>query len=152
MADERKYRHRGYQDDGSRGERPARSPQAPRPKPEGPRGRGLGAPTETVFRCSGCGERQLAGIEITAKSQCLKCGADLHSCANCTHFDTASRWECRRHEEIPKRVEKKRAANECPAWTPKEAQEFGRDRDRPAPTSTGDPSGARAAFDALFKK
>jgi hypothetical protein len=82
----------------------------------------------------------------------MKCSADLHSCVNCASFDTASPGQCRRHEDIPARIDKKRHANECPLWSPKEAQEFGRDRDRPAPTSAGDPSGARAAFDALFKR
>ena len=152
MSDGPKYRQRGYQDDGRRGERPSRSSQPPAPKPDGPRGRGLGAPTETVFRCAACGERQVLSDELAADARCGKCGADLHSCVHCTHFDTASPWQCRKQSEIPQRIDKKRAANSCPLWSPKEAQEFGRDRDRPAPTSSGDPSGARAAFDALFKR
>jgi hypothetical protein len=153
MSDEPKYRQRGYQDSGRREERGGRSPQGPPPpKKEGPRGRGLGSPTETVFRCAACGDRQTVSDPMPADAKCTKCGADLHSCAHCTHFDTGSRWECRRHDAIPQRVEKKRAANSCPLWSPKEAAEFGRDRDRPAPTSPGDPKSARAAFDALFKR
>ena len=50
MSD-RKYRQRGYQDDEPR-ERSRSTPSSPR---EGPRGRGLGAPTRSVFRCHDCG-------------------------------------------------------------------------------------------------
>ncbi|MEO6195722.1 MAG: hypothetical protein ABIS20_22090, partial [Thermoanaerobaculia bacterium] len=74
-----------------------------------------------------------------------RCGADLHTCSNCINFDTSVRWECRRYEEIPARVPKKRDRNECPLFTPKLAQEFRKDSDKPSP---GD---ARSAFDALFK-
>jgi hypothetical protein len=42
-------------------------------------------------------------------------------------------------------VAKKRDANACALFAAKTVQEFGKDRDRPAP------SDARSAFDALFK-
>jgi hypothetical protein len=155
MSDDRKYRQRGYQDSGER-----RSPQGPRdhgggqprPKPEGPRGRGLGAPTENVFRCAACGAKRLVSAEaghpdaLAVDATCSRCGADLHTCTNCIHFDTGSRWECRRNAELPARVAKKNVRNDCALFTPKLAQEFGADRDRPA-----GPSDPRAAFDALFK-
>ena len=141
MSDDRKYRQRGYQDSGSGSER-RRAPQGPREKKEGPRGRGLGAPTETAFRCGSCGERQVAP-EIAPDAICGKCGQPLHTCSNCQHFDTSTRWECR--QTIPERIAKKTAANACPLFAPKAVQEFAKDRDRPAPTD------ARAAFDALFK-
>ncbi|HEX7184174.1 MAG TPA: hypothetical protein VF756_20265 [Thermoanaerobaculia bacterium] len=144
MSDERRYRQRGYQDSGPREER-SRGPQAPREKKEGPRGRGLGAPTETVFRCAKCGEKKLIAEPIEFDTTCAKCGADLHTCSNCVSFDTSARWECRRFEEIPARVIKKSTRNECPLFTPKEAQEYGKESDKASP---GD---ARSAFDALFK-
>lgn len=152
MSDDRKYRQRGYQDTG--GSRPAgsRGPQAPRPKPEGPRGRGLGAPTETVFRCAACGAKRLVAAEaghpdaLAPDATCARCGADLHTCSNCVHFDTGSHWECRRHGELPARIAKKSTRNDCQLFVPKTAQEFGADRDRPAA-----PNDPRAAFDALFK-
>ena len=144
MSDERKYRHRGYQDTGDRGARP-RGPQAPREKKEGPRGRGLGAPSETVFRCNKCGEQRPLLGEIAFDTTCAKCGADLHTCSNCNSFDTSARWECRRYEEIPARVMKKSTRNDCPLFTPKVTQEFAQEAEKPAP------SDARAAFDALFK-
>jgi hypothetical protein len=144
MSDDRKYRQRGYQDSGPRDVR-SRLPQGPREKKEGPRGRGLGRPAETVFRCAACGEKRPLFDEIPFDATCTRCGADLHTCSNCVNFDTAVRWECRRWEEIPARVPKKRDRNECTLFTPKTAQEFGKDSDKPSP---GD---ARAAFDALFK-
>lgn len=158
MSDDRKYRHRGYQDSGENRSSPAPrgGAQAPRPKPEGPRGRGLGAPTENVFRCAVCGAKRLVSAEaghpdaLAADATCAHCGADLHSCTNCVHFDTGSRWECRRNAEVPVHIAKKSARNECPCFVPKLAQEFGADRDRPqGPSGPSDP---RAAFDALFKR
>ncbi|HVT59153.1 MAG TPA: hypothetical protein VHR45_12215 [Thermoanaerobaculia bacterium] len=149
MSDERKYRQRGYQDS-DRGARPARgTPPAPREKREGPRGRGLGAPTESVFRCNACGEKRTVSTDsasaayLGTDATCGRCGADLHTCTNCVHFDTGSRWECRQFAAIPERIAKKSARNCCPVFAPKTVQEFGADRDHPT-----DP---RAAFDALFK-
>jgi hypothetical protein len=153
VSDAPKYRQRGYKDS-EREERggggAGRGPQGPREKKDGPRGRGLGAPTESVFRCAACGEKQfsvLEGVvpeEVAPDATCKKCGAALHSCSNCVHFDTSARWECRQADRIPARVAKKTAANDCPAFTPKRVSEFAKDRDKP-------PSDPRAAFDALFK-
>jgi hypothetical protein len=145
MSDAPKYRQRGYKDSERSEERRGGAPQGPREKKEGPRGRGLGAPTETAFRCGSCGERQLASSasDIAADAVCGKCGQPLHTCSNCQHFDTSTRWECR--QTIPQRIAKKTAANACALFAPKAVQEFAKDRDRPAPTD------ARAAFDALFK-
>ena len=68
---DRKYRHRGYQDsDRERDERrpPERQGEPARPRMEGaPRGRGLGAPTAAVFKCSACGREVNTTLkEITA--------------------------------------------------------------------------------------
>jgi hypothetical protein len=147
MSDGPKYRQRGYQDSERRDERPRPGLQGPREKKDGPRGRGLGAPSESVFRCAACGEKQLLMPDepLPFDATCRKCNADLHTCSNCVSFDTGVRWECRRHPEIPARVPKKRDRNECPLFTPKLAQEFAKDSDKPSP---GD---ARSAFDALFK-
>jgi hypothetical protein len=144
MSDDRKYRQRGYQDTGDRPDR-SRGPQGPPPKKEGPRGRGLGSPGETVFRCARCGEKRPVLEEIPVDATCAKCGNDLHTCSNCIHFDTSVRWECRKHEEIPARIVKKSTRNECPLFTPKTVQEFAKESDK------GNPGDARSAFDALFK-
>jgi hypothetical protein len=144
MSDDRKYRIRGYQDSGDR-DRPTRGSAPPREQKEGPRGRGLGAPTETVFRCANCGEKRVMVEDLPADAACAKCGADLHTCSNCSSFDTSVHWECRKNELIPARVAKKRDRNDCPQFTPKAAQEFAKEAEKPTP------SDARSAFDALFK-
>jgi DNA-directed RNA polymerase subunit RPC12/RpoP len=146
MSD-RKYRHRGYQDDDHDRERQ----QKQKPKGDGvhrydsgPRGRGLGAPTRIAFKCARCGH-ELADPEITTATTCTSCGDALHSCANCTFFNTGSRFECQK--PITARMESKTKGNDCEYFSPKavrdlkiEAQQGG---------TANDP---RAAFDALFKK
>jgi hypothetical protein len=145
MSD-RKYSQRGYQDS-DRGDREQggarRGPQAPRPKKEGPRGRGLGAPTAPVFRCASCGRKVPTPGEVGLDDACPQCKADLHACVNCSHFDTGARFECR--QEIPERVPRKRDRNRCELFAVKATVEFAAEAERRAPD---DP---RAAFDALFK-
>jgi hypothetical protein len=153
MSD-RKYRQRGYQDEPGR-ERP-RSPRPAGPierdPARGPRGRGLGAPTETVFKCAACGARQEAPAPAAYDAKCARCGADLHTCATCVYFDTGVRNECRQGGAVlpdgsgPLRVAGKTKRNDCTLFAPKTVQEFAADKpDKPRPD---DP---RAAFDALFK-
>jgi hypothetical protein len=141
MSD-RKYKQRGYMDDGPREERrPA--PQGPRQKPEGPRGRGLGAPTETVFRCRVCGAKQVLSGALGSEATCRECGNDLHTCSNCVHFDTSRPNECRK--PVAQRVTSKTKRNTCELFAPNTVQEFGADK----AAVSNDP---RAAFDALFGK
>lgn len=146
MSD-RKYRQSGYQD----GDRPTERPShglsgPPREPPTGPRGRGLGMPTTTVFRCAVCGTRQ-SSAEIDAEAVCEKCKADLRTCTHCQHFDTGAPNECRL--SVAARVASKAKRNHCALFTPKAAQEFAREIQ--AAPDTPKPGGARAAFDALFK-
>jgi hypothetical protein len=145
MSD-RKYQHRGYQDSDRPAERRSEQPaqqQGPRERPEGPRGRGLGAPTETVFRCRICGTKQQVQGVLPVEATCSECGNDLHSCSNCQFFDTSRPNECRK--PILQRVESKSKRNTCQLFTPKSVQEFASD----ARAASSDP---RAAFDALFRK
>lgn len=141
---ERKYRHRGYQDGGSYEGRREPRPTSPQPRPprEGPRGRGLGAPTATVFRCRACGAKVPWLGELALGASCRACGADLRCCANCAHFDPASRFECRK--PVAERIANKVKTNSCPEFAPRTVQEFASDS-----AARSDP---RAAFDALFKK
>jgi hypothetical protein len=143
---ERKYSHRGYQDGDRREERPRRpaGPQGPRPdRLEGqPRGRGLGSPTDTVFRCRMCGEKQQVAGTVKLDETCFRCRADLHTCSNCVHFDTARPNECRKPVLV--RVQNKSKRNTCELYSPNTIQEFTSDR----AAASSDP---RAAFDALFK-
>lgn len=122
-----------------------RPSQAPRPERSdgGPRGRGLGAPTATVFRCRICGEKQLLAEGVATDRTCSRCGADLHTCSNCVHFDGSRPNECRK--PILQRVASKTTRNTCELFAPNTIQEFGSDR----VAASSDP---RAAFDALFRK
>lgn len=121
-------------------------PRGPRPpKPEGPRGRGADQNKAVVFACRACGEKRRDLEEILPDSTCGKCGADLHSCAQCTNFDTSARWECT--EPIPERIADKKRRNACAFYAP--ARSFDLTGSRAAPET---PDDARAAFDRLFKK
>lgn len=146
MSD-RKYRQRGYRDeDRGAGEGRRSGPRPPRPQKEGPRGRGLGAPTANVFRCSACGGKVEILGDLAVDAKCPHCEADLHTCTNCTHFDPSAAWECRENQKIPVKVMKKSKQNECPVFTPKVAKEFASEGEGET-MSVGD---AKKAFDALF--
>ena len=110
----------------------------------GPRGRGLGKPTATVFRCAVCGEKQREDLAVSLDSSCWKCGADLHTCTHCRHFDTSARGECRQGAQPYVAAKAKR--NACESFAAKATQEFAEDHG-----GLDTPSDAKAAFDALFK-
>ena len=142
MSD-RKYRQRGYQDEGPR----QRAPQAPKkplepydPRtPRDPRVPNMPGFRE-VFRCQRCGN--IEAQEVVAETVCSKCGTDLHACIQCTSFDAGARLECT--QPITHRVSPKDARNQCQFYSPriKVERETG---SSPAPNS------AKKAFDDLFK-
>jgi hypothetical protein len=147
MSD-RKYRQRGYQDEGNR-ERAAR----PQPKPAPSAGAPAGARRisqdgpktvnmpgyREVVRCTQCGN--LIAGEVTAEGRCSRCGADLHACVQCGSFDPGSRFECM--QPIPARVTPKNARNTCSFFTSRTTVE--------RETTTPRTNDARKAFDDLFK-
>lgn len=141
MSDERKYRQRGYQDAGPRERKSEPRGPVERDPAKGPRGRGLGAPTASVFRCAACNALQ-EGLEVAPPATCAKCGGDLHTCSNCRYFDSSIHNECR--QNVEPRVMSKTKRNECALFEPKVTQEF----DKEATRAPDDP---RSAFDALFK-
>jgi hypothetical protein len=164
MSDDRKYRQRGYQDDGR-----DRRPSGPRPdgagRPE--RDREPGAPagarrissegarnprmmgSRQVARCSRCGT--IADPQILSRSKCTKCQVDLRSCIQCVNFDPGASFECA--IKLTARVSPKDLANECPHFSGRTTWE------RETTTAVGsssssnpkEPSGAKKAFDDLFK-
>ena len=152
MSD-RKYRQPGYQnsdDDRRESPRPA-TPRPPRDPRDEPRGRGLGAPTVSAFRCARCGELSTVGAAAALEARCTKCGADLHTCTHCSSFDPAAPFQCR--QPIRERVPKKDVANRCDLFDPRVSQEFAAEKPGAA---SGRPEGqrpndARSAFEALFK-
>lgn len=137
MSD-RRYRQRGYMDDDAPRER--KSGSGPRPQQDGPRGRGLGAPSASVFRCRRCGRKQDPVEPVAIISTCDGCGDDLRTCTNCAYFDSGAPNECR--EPVTERISKKSKANACSFFAPRETAEFDSDADKP--------SGPQDAFDALF--
>ena len=158
MSD-RKYRQRGYQDDGK--PRGPKGPAAPRPPKErapgrsiqdaaGPKTPNLMAAHE-VLRCARCGHR--LALEVGADSTCARCGAELHSCVQCASFDTSARWECT--QTLAARVSPKDARNDCTLFAPRTTVERQTGTAAaPADSSTSGGSGsssARRAFDDLFK-
>ena len=146
MSD-RKYRSKGYQDGARTGgsggpggggfspDRPARLEGAPR-------GRGADRNRDEVFRCKICGEKNDA--EVTTSSACKKCGAALHACNQCRHFDGAARWQCR--ADIPAPIPAKSKANACALYAPVVSL------DLTGSKAADTPDGARSAFDKLFGK
>jgi hypothetical protein len=145
MSD-RKYRHRGYQDDDYQEEQkrqPRRTPDRGRPYGhEAPRGRGVGTPTAVTFKCAVCGH-ELKDLAVELDTACPSCGKPVRTCTNCSFFNPSARFECRK--PIEARIENKAKANQCEHYQPKAI----RDLRAAQPQETTD---ARAAFDALFKK
>jgi hypothetical protein len=141
---DRKYRQRGYMDsDRAREEKPKREPRPPGgPKEFRPRQM---PGFQEAYRCSMCGASIAMQIEL--ESQCPKCKADLHTCKQCTFFDSAARFECT--QPIPERIPRKNTRNQCAFFAAKKSVER-------ATSSQGSavakPQTPREAFDALFKK
>lgn len=86
-----------------------------------------------------CGAPHTGPIDLA--TACEACGADLHSCTHCAHFDTAATHECRKPVTEP--VSGKAKRNACGDFEPKTTREFSAEASAPAD--------AKAAFDALFK-
>jgi hypothetical protein len=90
------------------------------------------------------------------KGNCPKCGAALHCCKQCTHFEPSTRFQC--VKPIPVRIAVKDQANECASFMSRVTVA----RDASVPTNGNTPAAnvpvprnaqdARAAFDQLFKK
>src|SRR4029079_4897351 len=98
-----------------------------------------------VVKCARCGHELTVAIAGSAEGQCSRCQADLHSCAQCAHFDTGASFEC--HQPIPARVSPKDARNTCTFFEPRTTVE----RETKSASSPSSPSSAKKAFDDLFK-
>jgi hypothetical protein len=94
-----------------------------------------------AVRCARCGHELTVAAAWSAEGSCIRCGADLHSCAQCVHFDTGAPFECQR--PVPARVSPKDARNTCGLFEPRTTIE--------RETKSAAPSSARKAFDDLFK-
>lgn len=149
---ERKYRQRGYQDEGPRDRDRSGSPLAPKRPVEprapgrqfqsasGPKTPNLMASHE-VFKCARCGNN--LQTPVGADARCARCGVDVHSCINCVSFDTSSRFECSQ-ATLTARVSPKDERNSC-TWFAARTTVERQTRTQAAPNT------ARQAFDDLFK-
>lgn len=165
MDGERKYRQRGYQDsprDSSGNGGPRREE---RPRPQGPRppidvtGPRLPRMVQavTAARCYNCSTTLPTDVDF--RGNCPKCGAALHCCKQCAHFEPSTRFQCLK--PVPVRIAVKDQANECELFKPRVtvardsahgAQTNGNGAvasNIPVPKNATD---ARAAFDSLFRK
>ncbi len=123
MDDDRKYRQHGYMDSDrdrspsqKNGERP-RAPQGgPRSMqdPNGPRLPRL-VQAVTASRCFNCSTTLPQGIDF--KGVCPKCGAELHCCKQCSHFEPSTRFQC--SKPIKERIAVKDKANQCEMFSPR---------------------------------
>jgi len=112
---------------------------------------------ETV-RCAECGQDLSTAFDIQVGSRCPKCSADLHTCRNCRHFDTGSRFEC--SQPIKERIGKKSRRQRLPALHRAHDRRQGARASRGAPGNAPTPGSsssrssdeARAALERLFKK
>ncbi len=164
--DERKYRQRGYQDEGrERGPRPQLPSNRPEREPGAPAGarrissEGAKNPRmmgyREVARCARCGT--LVDAQILSLSRCHKCQQDLRACVQCTNFDPSARFECAR--PITARVSPKDVANECAHFEARTSLERETTTAAGPPSSAGSSNGpssatsssAKKAFDDLFK-
>lgn len=139
MSSDRKYRQPGYRDSD-------RDRRAPRPAPpprslDGPRGPRMPAP-RTVSRCAECGT--LLPPLTDPRGRCPRCGAELHACKQCSHFDPGRRFECA--QPVPERIPDKTARNDCPFFALRVTVE------RESSSRPVRPEDARRAFESLFKK
>lgn len=159
MDEDRKYRQRGYMDNG-REFRPERE----RPRQQGPKlpidvtGPRLPRLVQavTASRCFNCSTTLPADVDFSGA--CPKCSVALHCCKQCAHFEPSTRFQCLK--PIPVRIAPKDTANQCESFKPRvtvarEASPAAQPATNGTPVrlqESRSPSDAKAAFDSLFKK
>jgi hypothetical protein len=146
----RKYLQRGYQDSDSE----SRERQKPPPRKdltaeERIQKRSLrhaiDREAKEVVRCHNCGRSVESFGAITTETECPHCRAPLHCCRTCTHFDSATRWQCR--AEITEPVGDKNKSNQCSEYHSRLVLDVtGR---RSGTPKSNDP---KSQFDNLFKR
>lgn len=164
MDSDRKYRTNGYLDNSHSSNGNGNNGNGARPKPNGPRpplditGPRLPRLVQTVAasRCYSCATTLPPGTAFDGP--CPKCGAQLHCCKQCSHFEPSTRFQC--NKPVPARIPVKDQANDCSLFSPRVtvAREGSYSQSGPRPVTginTPPPrnaSDARDAFDRLFKK
>jgi hypothetical protein len=163
MEGDRKYRQHGYMDSSRDNSSNSGSKREERPRPQGPRppldvtGPRLPRLVQAVAaaRCFNCSATLPADVDL--QGNCPKCGAALHCCKQCAHFEPSTRFQCLK--PIPVRIAAKDKANDCVLFKPRVT--VARDAAHGGPPSAGPAANvpvprsaddARAAFDSLFRK
>jgi hypothetical protein len=148
---ERKYRQRGYQDEGPKERQGGGAPGVRKPPEQRAPGRQLQSASgpktpnlmasHEVFRCARCGNK--LSLPVGVADRCGRCGVGVHSCIHCVSFDTSARWECSQ-QALTARVTPKDEGNLCTFFEARTTVE------RQTTTQVA-PNNARQAFDDLFK-
>lgn len=96
------------------------------------------------MNCHACGRSVplAAGERVAFRDACEGCGADLHACRNCAHYDPGAYNACR--EPRAERVLDKERANRCDAFAPGAA--------RPGAGARRERARALSEAERLFKK
>jgi hypothetical protein len=163
MDGDRKYKQNGYMDSNreNRGEhREFHANDRPKAKlPLDVTGPRLPRLVESVAaaRCWNCAVILPAAMDLkNAAGECPKCHVPLHCCKMCKHFDSSTRFQCRK--PITERIARKDEANSCTLFSPKVtiARDSASAPVAPPPAAVipapRNAQAARAAFDMLFKK
>lgn len=98
---------------------------------------------EIRFQCFSCGAEIISAHPPGRREDCSKCGADLHACKNCRHYDRAAYNECR--ESSAEVVREKERANFCDFFVVNS-------QGAAAGSAADRQKDLRAAAEALFKK
>ena len=85
-------------------------------------------------------QRADGGGGMERRSTCARCGADLHTCAQCANFDTGAPFECQK--PMPRASPRRTRATPV-RFEPRTTVE--------RETKSAAPPSARKAFDNLFK-
>ena len=80
------------------------------------------------------------GVKVGRRDSCMHCGADLHCCKNCRHYDPNIHNQCR--EQVAEYIRDREAGNFCTHF------DF---RDSDAPKVDDAAEKAKSKLDALFK-
>jgi hypothetical protein len=91
--------------------------------------------------CHKCKGVLVFEVKMQRADTCSHCGADLHSCRNCEHWDAGAYNQCK--EQIAEYIPDREAANRCTFFTFRSGE--------PADTSK-QVAASRAKLEALFKK
>lgn len=91
--------------------------------------------------CHSCGNEVKIEGYVSRHDECPRCGADIHCCLNCLHYDPSAHNRCR--EPQAEWVTDREKANFCDFFTPNKQTSAGK---------TAPASDTRKTFDDLFKK